>query len=184
MASAMHAAVPVLGIGATLILAASALAAGASSATPHPRSAVRRPHLVADVRGRRGLVVPLAPFAGGDVQQRTISLHARGRTPITAVALTVIASDATPPPQGGFQVRVDRCPRPWSSAAAGGLRCRGGVRTVLGWHPVQGRLATSAVGPIRRGRPAWLRVSVRLPAAAGTGQEGRSLRLRYRFTAA
>jgi hypothetical protein len=183
MAAAMRAAVPAFGAGATLILAASAVAAGTSSAGPHPGSAVRRPHLVADVRGRRGLAVPLAPFAAGDVQQRTISLHARRRTTVMAAAVTVLAPDATSAPPGGFQVRVDRCSRPWSSAAAGGLRCRGRARMVLGWHPAQGPLGTHAIGGIRRGRTAWLRVSVRLPVTAGAGQEGRSIRLRYRFTA-
>ena len=185
MVATMRAAVPAFGAVSTLILAASAVAAGTSAATTHARAAIRRPHLVVDVRGRRGLALPLVPFAAGDVQQRTISLRIRERTSIAAAALTVIAADAkSVPARPGFQVRVDRCSRAWSPAVGGGLRCRGSARMVLAWHPAQGRLGASPIGRIRRGQTAWLRVSVRLGANAGSDQEGRVIHLRYRFTAA
>jgi hypothetical protein len=181
----VRAVAPACGSAAMLIGAASALAAGASAVGGHGHGPTRRPQLVVDTRGPRGLAEPLAPFAAGDVQQRTISLRARRRMPIAAAALTVIAPGASSAlRRNGFEVRVDRCSRRWSLTAGGGLLCAGRVRTVLGWSAAQGRVTSRAIGRIRAGATAFLRVSLRLPADAAVDQEGRSLRLRYRFTAA
>jgi hypothetical protein len=183
LVAAVRRAAPVLGGTVMLAAAAGALAAGASAGTHG--SAAARPQLVVDTRGARGLDAPLTPFAAGDVEQRVISLRTHGGMPVAAAALVIVAPGATSALRHrGFEVRVDRCSRGWSPSPGGGLRCAGHVRAVLGWRAAEGRLETRAIGRIRAGGTAFLRVSLRLPAGAATDQEGRSVRLRYRFTAA
>jgi hypothetical protein len=177
-------AAPVAGTLVMALAAGSALAAGATTGRS-PGAPTHRPRLVVDVRGRLGLAVALPPLAAGDVQQRTVTLRARGNAPVAAAALTVIAPGATSAiSRNGFALRVDRCSRPWVAASGTALRCPGRVRTIVRWLPVGGRMSTRRIGSVPARGAAWLRVSLRLPANAAADQEGRSLRLRYRFTAA
>jgi len=185
LVAAVRRTAPAVGGALALLTAASALAAGASTAGAHGHALAPRPHIVVGTHGRHGLAVPLAPFAAGDVQQRTVALRARGRTPIAAAALTVVAPGATSAlRRHGFELRVDRCSRGWSAAPGADMRCAGHVRTVLAWSAAEGRLTTRAIGRIRAGGSAYLCISLRLPADAAADQQGRSLRLRYRFTVA
>jgi hypothetical protein len=168
---------------AAAVLAGLALAASATAGSAH-RINPSRVHVHVVTGGPLDVSVAVRPLAAGDVAQRTVTVRNDGRTPVAALALGVAASHGPRAASDALELRVDRCSVQWATAPGGGLQCPGRLQPKLPWRAVAVGIPGTSLGGIAVGGRAWLRVSLRLPANAGSAAEGITDRLDYRFTAA
>jgi hypothetical protein len=159
----------------------AAIAAGVIAAWANPlRMAEARPALQVSA-GAHGLTAPSGGLAPGDVLARTVVLTNHGANPLQSVSATVASAGSG---VRGLQVRIDRCPTPWTMAG-GVLVCRGRPSVVTGWQGMPNRpLQLAGRSGLAPGARLELRISVRLPAAAGNAQEGREGALQWTFSGA
>ena len=123
-----------------------------------------------------------ANLAAGDSVERQLGITNVGTKPVAAAAVVVGATGS--PLDSGLTVHVDRCSIPWFALAGGhGLTCRGAQSSLTGAFAPGSRQISLALAGLKPKATAWLRVTVKLAAAASAAQQGVQTTLTYTFSA-
>jgi hypothetical protein len=128
--------------------------------------------------GTLGLDASISSLAAGDVIARTVTLDNRGKGAIGAIALSIEVTRGS-----GLEIRIDRCPKPWTVGTGKALRCAGRASRIVGWRPLAASRSPRRLGSLPARSSAYLRVSLRLPGDATSSFAGRRTTIEYRFIA-
>jgi hypothetical protein len=122
-------------------------------------------------------------IAAGDSIQRQLGIVNSGSAAVRAAGVRVTAPSASRL-ASSLTVRVDRCSAPWVAPAGGqGLSCRGMQTSLTGsFAPGPGQVSLALAG-LKPNQTAWLRVTVKVAAAASAAQQGVATTLTYTFFA-
>ncbi|HLI56045.1 MAG TPA: TasA family protein [Actinomycetota bacterium] len=135
------------------------------------------------------LNVGASGLVAGDTVQRVADLANTGSQNLSSVTLSTVATassaldtDAT----NGLQMVIDACSVAWTeggTAPAYTYTCTGTTSLVVAATPVIGTgLALSNLGSLTAGVTDHLRITLTLPATAGTTLQGQSSTIQYTFT--
>jgi hypothetical protein len=126
-----------------------------------------------------------ARVAPGDRIERTVTLRVNGRGSLRIVALRVTTKRKSllTGRRGGLRLSLERCSRPWKRVGhSSAYKCRGTTTKLLTRVPVLGKRKLKGL-VVRRESKARLRLTLTLSSGAGNALQGKTTKLRYRFTA-